>query len=1100
MADDCVSKKIAKLIGEGYEQDQAAAIAYSMCEAKNRGVSYVTLSEDESGWVLYGTLKLTADTYAELEPQWMSELEDDANGGHNVADLMRAVPEKYSHINFKPSDGMVTEAQRGLDWRDEFGRGGTEIGIARARDIVNRRNLSPDTVKRMKAFFDRHEGDKQGEGFSPGEDGYPSNGRIAWALWGGDAGYSWSRQRVESMEAADEKERSAPRAVQHAPNLRQVVDGALNSCQYCYFADLSQNNIQDERHIGCRKYEFITSKDWTCDSNQSTMIVDPSVLDSSKEAQENSVYPEGETTTTDEPRNAVRSFMPHTRYWNPTPLRIEDLNEVDGVIEGNVYIWGNPELVDWRPGVKTGWVEGTTYRIGIVSDVAGDTLVIAVHQLTSGGQWTSTGETVSRSTADVFAVDAYATWFDKSRPPEMAIDNGQHMRPISLEHNLDGVTRKVPLGQIMRVWFDASGLRFEASLDRSSPYFPMVVESIQNGTLHTSSATGDHTADFRNDGSFRTWWLLELALTESPAEQRIPAVTLVRSDSDTTEADQDDPRAAETNAEAPPVEPAPEGAVSPEQPVFEIDQPVSGQRSNPMELNELVQQMLNEGKTPEEIIAALVAGGMTEEEAKALLASLMPQPEAAPEVAPEGETALARAIRQHREEQLRSEVTGLRSEVTALRAAMQSAPPIKPEPVRRASGTNSNVNYNRIPDSKTRNLSASDMWFVQQALGAQGKKVGTDFTRAMYAKSVDVFQQPAKNGDEFATEFVRRFGGVRSDEIMATNISGQGTEWVGVAYAADLWEKIRVAPIYSQLVSMGMMEMSLGQGQNSIYVPTEGADPTWYSAPEANDLSSGRIEVTANPQFVGTGRVQVTPGTLKATVAWSEELDEDSLIPMAAWLNTQMARSAAEVAEYALINGDTVTTGNTNLNLIDGTPGTGASRPAYLATNGMFKLPIITTTSLSYDAGATHTEDVYLEVLKKLPNEVNGSVDDVVFLLGVREHFAALNVPAFKTRDVNAQATVENGVLTRVFGRRVLMSGQIALANSAGKIPAAGGTLGRILAVVPRYWAVVNKREVRFKLSEDPYNDAQLLRVSFRMGATYRSTTSAAAAAYEVSV
>jgi len=42
---------------------------------------------------------------------------------------------------------MVTEAQRGLDWRSEFGRGGTEVGIARARDIVNGRNLSEDTVK-----------------------------------------------------------------------------------------------------------------------------------------------------------------------------------------------------------------------------------------------------------------------------------------------------------------------------------------------------------------------------------------------------------------------------------------------------------------------------------------------------------------------------------------------------------------------------------------------------------------------------------------------------------------------------------------------------------------------------------------------------------------------------------------------------------------------------------------------------------------------------------------------------------------------------------------------------------------------------------------
>ena len=41
---------------------------------------------------------------------------------------------------------------------------------------------------------------KQAEGFSPGEKGYPSNGRIAWALWGGDAGKSWSEKIVKQSE------------------------------------------------------------------------------------------------------------------------------------------------------------------------------------------------------------------------------------------------------------------------------------------------------------------------------------------------------------------------------------------------------------------------------------------------------------------------------------------------------------------------------------------------------------------------------------------------------------------------------------------------------------------------------------------------------------------------------------------------------------------------------------------------------------------------------------------------------------------------------------------------------------------------------------
>ena len=106
-------------------------------------------------------------------------------------------------MTYKPTNGMVLEAQKGLAWRREFGRGGTAVGIARARDISNNKNLSADTVKRMFSYFSRHEVDKDAEGFRPGEDGFPSNGRIAWALWGGDAGFSFSRKIAGQLAEGD---------------------------------------------------------------------------------------------------------------------------------------------------------------------------------------------------------------------------------------------------------------------------------------------------------------------------------------------------------------------------------------------------------------------------------------------------------------------------------------------------------------------------------------------------------------------------------------------------------------------------------------------------------------------------------------------------------------------------------------------------------------------------------------------------------------------------------------------------------------------------------------------------------------------------------
>jgi HK97 family phage major capsid protein/HK97 family phage prohead protease len=118
---------------------------------------------------------------------------------------------KGEDIDLTPTEAMAEEAQKGLDWRKEFGRGGTEVGVARARQLINRQEVSAETVRRMHSYFSRHEVDKEGEGFSPGEDGYPSAGRIAWALWGGDVGQSWARNKDRQLDKIDEE---ATRAIE----------------------------------------------------------------------------------------------------------------------------------------------------------------------------------------------------------------------------------------------------------------------------------------------------------------------------------------------------------------------------------------------------------------------------------------------------------------------------------------------------------------------------------------------------------------------------------------------------------------------------------------------------------------------------------------------------------------------------------------------------------------------------------------------------------------------------------------------------------------------------------------------------------------------
>jgi hypothetical protein len=122
------------------------------------------------------------------------QMDDDMDNDYNMDDMLKA------DINLTPTSGMKSAAARALAWKKEGKRGGTRVGLARANQIVNGTELSESTVARMYSFFSRHEVDKKATGFSSGEEGFPSPGRVAWDLWGGDAGYSWSTAKWNSIK------------------------------------------------------------------------------------------------------------------------------------------------------------------------------------------------------------------------------------------------------------------------------------------------------------------------------------------------------------------------------------------------------------------------------------------------------------------------------------------------------------------------------------------------------------------------------------------------------------------------------------------------------------------------------------------------------------------------------------------------------------------------------------------------------------------------------------------------------------------------------------------------------------------------------------
>ena len=110
------------------------------------------------------------------------------------------IEEMYKADSYSPTSGMKAAAARAIRWKEQgkANGAGTPVGWGRARDIVAGRSMSLSVVRRMYSFFSRHEVDKKGKDFNNGSN--PSNGKIMWDAWGGDAGFSWSRGIVNRMK------------------------------------------------------------------------------------------------------------------------------------------------------------------------------------------------------------------------------------------------------------------------------------------------------------------------------------------------------------------------------------------------------------------------------------------------------------------------------------------------------------------------------------------------------------------------------------------------------------------------------------------------------------------------------------------------------------------------------------------------------------------------------------------------------------------------------------------------------------------------------------------------------------------------------------
>ena len=181
-------------------------------ELSNTVVAVNTLSAITASLTWKRTVKKPAKSTLELANAALTELDITVLSAN---DRMYTVPRS-----------VTSEARRGVKWLEEMARGGSQVGLSTARTLVAGGQINIDQVRHIADYFPRHEVDKKSTGYTPSDEGYPSNGRISSALRGGEAAQRWASGIVDTITAAmhgeyPDAERTDVESFSHEENLTE---------------------------------------------------------------------------------------------------------------------------------------------------------------------------------------------------------------------------------------------------------------------------------------------------------------------------------------------------------------------------------------------------------------------------------------------------------------------------------------------------------------------------------------------------------------------------------------------------------------------------------------------------------------------------------------------------------------------------------------------------------------------------------------------------------------------------------------------------------------------------------------------------------------
>jgi hypothetical protein len=330
-----------------------------------------------------------------------------------------------------------------------------------------------------------------------------------------------------------------------------------------------------------------------------------------------------------------------------------------------------------------------------------------------------------------------------------------------------------------------------------------------------------------------------------------------------------------------------------------------------------------------------------------------------------------------------------------------------------------------------------------------------------------------------------------SRKAMDSTTAGSGDELVTTIEAAQLWMDVNLDTVVLPVMQQTPMP------SNPFEMPTQLGDTNWYPIAE---------NVAATTKDLSTAKVTMTAQGLKTGVPFSDELEEDALIALVPEIRRNLTRNAAEVIDDVLLNADQTAANGINSDGVTITTATSGKAQWLLGFDGLLHLPIVDNSSQGIDHNADVTADVYNEVLSKMGKYAAPKRrGEVLYISDVNTAIRSLAIPEFETVDTaGARATLSTGEILSVYGKPLLHTAQMALADTDGKVTDSGNgeDNGRILALNTTQWRVGFRRQIQMESEREAGKGQTTLYVSFRIALTERtasrSTATHTAAAYNI--